>query len=231
MQRSLLGELTLAVMDIIMMKDLNIVLTSVCGLLGTIALTLYFSAPYNWLPLPSPNATAAQIYKFSISYNTAILLDTWLQQSGTILTVIFALALVHLAGTSKTFAGRLTLFACTVITSLSLAEGTFALGATQAGMNGHPQAALACYELTNVFIHIFLLAPSLFLMLGFALKGTTTLPKFFIVTAIVLGILFQSLGIIALFDNQFLIVVIVILMLQNLWTIAVSISLLVRRKN
>src|SRR5947209_15534411 len=113
-------------------KQQNIVLISLCGLLGTVALTLYFSAPFNWMPLPPPNATTAQIFEFGNKYHTAILLDTWLQQFGTILSVIFALALVQLAGTYATLAGRLTLLTGTVITSLSLAEGTFALGAMQA---------------------------------------------------------------------------------------------------
>jgi hypothetical protein len=213
-----------------MKRQSIVVLTSLCGLLGTVALTLYFSAPFNWMPLPPQNATTIQLLEFGKKYHTAILIDTWLQQFGTILSVIFALALVQLAGTSTTLAGKLTLLASTVITSLSLAEGTFVLGALQAGDNGHLEASLTCFELTNVFIHIFLLAPSLFLMLGFALKGTTLLPKFFSVTAMVLGTLFQSLGVIALFDNQFLLVVIGILMLQNLWTIAASIVLLNRKK-
>src|SRR5947209_11912279 len=98
------------------------------------------------------------------------------------------------------------------------------------GDNGHSEAALTCFELTNVFIHIFLLAPSLFLMLGFALKGTVILPRFFIVAAITLGVLFQFLGIIALFYNQLLLAVTGILMLQNLWTIAATLYLLLRRK-
>src|SRR5215813_1967174 len=103
----------------------NIVLTSLCGILGTIALTLYFSAPFTWMPLPPQNATAIQILEFGKKYHAAILIDTWLQQFGTILSVIFALALTQLAGTPATFAGRLTLLASTIITSLSLAEGTF----------------------------------------------------------------------------------------------------------
>ncbi len=209
----------------------NIILTSVCGLLGTIALTVYFSAPFNFMPLPPPNATATQVLEFGTKYHSIILLDTWLQQFGTILSVIFALALVHLAGTSTTFAGRLTLLAAAVITCLSLAEGTFALGAMQSGDNGHLDAALTCYELTNTFIHIFLLAPSLFLMLGFALRDTLVLPKIFIWSAITLGIFFQSLGVIALFNSKFILVVIGVLMLQNLWTIAASITLLIRRGN
>jgi hypothetical protein len=213
-----------------MKKNPTLVLTSFCGLLGTLSLTLYFTAPFTWMPLPPPNTTPIQLLEFGKKYHTAILIDTWLQQFGTVLSVIFALALVQFAGTSRTIAGRLTLLASTVITSLSLAEGTFVLGATQAADNGHPEAAMTCFELTNVFIHIFLLAPSLFLTLGFALKGTTVLPKLFPITAIVLGALFQSLGVFALFDNQFLLVVIGILMLQNLWTVAASVVLLIRKK-
>ena len=204
------------------------ILVSLSGLLGTVALTLYFSAPFTWMPLPPPDTTAPQLLKFDKEYHTAILADTWLQQLGTILSVIFALALVQLARTSTTLAGRLTLLASTVITSLSLAEGTFVLGAMLAGENGHLESALTCFQLTYVFIHIFLLAPSLFLMLGFALKDTTLLPKFFVVTAIALGLMFQALGAIALFDNRFLLVVIGVLMLQNLWTVGAAIVLLVR---
>ncbi|HEY1872615.1 MAG TPA: hypothetical protein VGG71_16255 [Chitinophagaceae bacterium] len=214
-----------------MLNRSNIILTSLSGLLGTVALTLYFSAPFTWMPLPPSNATAIEILEFGRKYHTAILIDTWLQQLGTILSVVFALALVQIAGTSKKLAGRLTLLASTIITSLSLAEGTFALGALQAGDNGHLESALTCFDLSNVFVHIFLLAPSLFLMLGFSLRGTTILPKFFITTAITLGILFQFLGVVALFYNQFLLMVIGILMLQNLWTIAASIILLTRTKN
>ena len=183
------------------------------------------------MPLPPPTATASDIVAFGNSYHTTILIDTWLQQIGTILSVVFALALVHLAGTSQTLAGKLTLLTSTVIVSLSLAEGTFALGAVQAGNNGHADAALTCFDLTNVFIHIFLLAPSLFLMLGLALRRTVLLPKVFVVMAIISGILFQTLGVIALFNEKALVIVIGILMLQNLWTIAASVTLLVRKKD
>ncbi len=213
-----------------MQRKSNIILTSICGLLGTLALTIYFSAPYNFLPLPPPNATASQVLTFGTKYHATILLDTWLQQIGTVLSVIFALALVQLAGTSSTFPGKLTLLAAAIITCLSLAEGTFAVGAAQSAANGHLESALTCYELTNTFIHIFLLAPSLFLMLGFALRSTTVLPKFFVWSAFILGILFQLLGVIALFDEKFLLVVIGVLMLQNVWTIAASITLLSRSR-
>jgi len=204
-------------------------LTSLSGLVGTFSLTLYFTAPFTWMPLPPPTATAAEILEFGNKYHVAILIDTWLQQFGTILSVVFALALLHLAKRSTTLAGRLTLLACTVIVSLSLAEGTFVLGSVQSGNNGNTGSMLTCFQLTYVFIHIFLLAPSLFLMMGFALKGTTVLPKFLITGSLILGILFQLLGVLALFDNRLLLVVIGILMLQNLWTIGAAIALWVRK--
>ena len=212
-----------------MIKPSHIVLTSLCGLAGTIALTLYFTAPFTWMPLPPETATATEILEFGKHYHVAILVDTWLQQFGTILSVVFALALVHLGQRSTTLAGRLTLLACTVIVSLSLAEGTFVLGSVQSGNNGNTESMLTCFQLTYVFIHIFLLAPSLFLMMGFALKGSALLPKLFISAAIFLGIVFQSLGVVALFDNRFIVVVIGVLMLQNLWTVSAAIALLTSR--
>ena len=212
-------------------KGPNTVFTSVCGLLGTIALTLYFVATFTFMPLPPPTATSSEIIDFGTNYHTSILIDTWLQQIGTILSVIFALALTHLANVSQTFAGKLTLLTSTAIVSLSLAEGTFVLGAVQAGNSGHPESALTCFVLSNVFIHIFLLAPSLFLMLGFALMKSIILPRSFITIAIVLGVLFQSLGVISLFNEKCLVLVIGVLMLQNLWTIAAAIVLLLKKGN
>ena len=47
-----------------MWKKQNIVLATLCGFLGTVALTLYFSAPFNWMPWPPPNATTKQIFVF-----------------------------------------------------------------------------------------------------------------------------------------------------------------------
>ena len=205
-------------------------LTACAGILGTMALTIYFTAPFHWMPLPPPNANAEQIMSFGNLYHSEIMLDTWLQQAGTVLSVIFSLALVHFAGVSGNLGGKLTLLAATVITSLSLAEGTFVIGAVQAGSHGHADAALTCFELTNTFIHVFLLAPSLFLMMGFALLGSTIIPKAFIYSAILLGISFQILGVLALFFEKVLLLVIIILMLQNLWTISASIALILRKE-
>jgi hypothetical protein len=205
------------------------ILTGLCGILGTVALVIYFSAPFWLMPLPPPNCTAEQVMAFGTRYHDIIIWDTWLQQIGSLLSIIFVLSLVHLAGASNKFAGRLTLLVCGVIMALSLAEGTFAFAALQAGDNGQPEAALTCLDLTTVFIHIFLIAPSLFLVMGFALLSTPLLSKTFVYIAIGLGIVFQVLGFAGLFSTTAVLMVIFVLNAQNIWTLVVSATLLFKR--
>jgi hypothetical protein len=201
---------------------------ALCGLLGTAALVAYYAAPYTFMPLPPPDATAGQVLAFGSQYHNAILWDTWLQAIGSLLSVVFALALVHLAGASSRFAGRLTLLAGGVVLTLALMEGAFALGAVQAGTNGNAEAASTYFALTYTFIHVYLIAPSLFLMLGAALWGTRLLPPAFSYLALGLGILFQVLGVLGLFNATALLVVIFVLIAQELWNVAAAITLLVR---
>ena len=208
---------------------LSVVLTAISGFLGTIALSIYFSAPFWLLPLPAADATAEQVSAFGTKYHDIILFDVWLQQIGSILSVIFVLALVHLAGSSQTFAGRLVLLVSGVILALSLAEGTFILAAVQSGSNGHLESAVTAVDMGSVFVHIFLLAPSLFLVMGFALLETTILPGVFVISALVLGILFQVLGVAGLFSDTALTMVIFVLLAQNIWTLAAAVSILVRK--
>jgi hypothetical protein len=202
-------------------------LTALVGVLGTLALGVYYSTVL--VPLPADNATAAQVMTLGLHYRTAILLDVALQVGGSALSVIFALTLIHLAGAAGRLAGRLAVMAGAVVLGLALAEGTFALGVVQAASNGHPQAALACFDLTNVFIHIFLLAPSLFLLLGLALWQTTLLPRLFAPLALVLGLAFQTLGLVGLFSTAAVALVIVILIVQEVWTLAAALVLVLRR--
>jgi hypothetical protein len=202
-------------------------LTALTGVLGTAALGVYYSTVL--VPLPADNATAAQVVAVGLHYRTSILIDVALQIGGSTLTVIFALALIHLAGAAHRLAGRLIVLAGAVVLGLALVEGTFSLGVVQAAANGHPQAALACFDLTNVFIHVFLLAPSLFLLLGLALWKTTLLPRLFAPLALALGLAFQTLGLVGLFNATAVSLVIAILVLQEVWTVAAALALALRR--
>ena len=73
-----------------------------------------------------------------------------------------------------------------------------------------------------------LFAPSLFLMLGFALRGTLLLPASFSAVALVLGGAFEILGLVSLFSTAALLLVIVVLMAQNVWSIAAALVLALR---
>lgn len=203
-------------------------LVAIVGILGTAALVAYYSAPYWMLPLPPDNATAAQVVAFGARYHDLILVDTWLQAIGALLSVVFALSLVHLAGTANRFAGRLTLLVGGIVLILALVEGAFALGALQAGANGHPESALACFDLNGVFVHVFLIAPSLFLVMGIALLDTRLLPPTFAYLAVGLGVVFQVLGVAGLFNTTAVLVVIVVLMAQEAWNVAAAIALVVQ---
>lgn len=203
-------------------------LIALSGILGSVALVVYFTAPWTWMPLPLATANTTEVQAFGTQYHDTILWDTWLQAVGSLLSIIFAIGLVHLAGANGKFAGRLILPFCAVILGLSLMEGSFALGAEIAGDSGHLDAAVTCLDLTYVFVHIFLIAPSLFLTLGAALLGTRLLPPAFNYTALALGALFQILGFIALFSTVAMLATIIVLMLQEVWSVAVAITLIVR---
>ncbi|MBV9228269.1 MAG: hypothetical protein JOZ18_03060 [Chloroflexi bacterium] len=202
------------------------ILAALCGILGVAALGYYYSVPF---PLPPANATLAQVTEFGARYHDAILLDTWLQAIGTLLSVVFFLALVHMARAATRFAGWMTMLASAIILTVALAEGTFVIDAVQAGVNGHPEAALTSFDLTFVFAHIFLMvpAPLLFLSLGAVLLGSRVLPRMFGYLALALGVAFGIVGFVGLLSSAAIIVGIVLQIGQEVWVLAAAIILLV----
>jgi hypothetical protein len=63
---------------------------------------------------------------------------------------------------------------------------------------------------------------------GFALRGTRLLPAAFGAVALVLGGAFEILGLVSLFSTAVLLLVIVVLMAQNVWSIAAALVLALR---
>jgi hypothetical protein len=204
-------------------------LTALAGICGAIALGYYYSVPF---PLPPANATLAQVTAFAAQYHTAVFFDTWLQSVGSLLLVVFFVALVYLAHAVGRLAGGLTLVAAALTLAVALAEGTFSIGTLQALADGHPQAALTSFDLTFVFVHIFLIgpAPLTFLALGGVLLGSDVLPRVFGWLALGLGVAFVLVGFAGLFSGLALTISIFLLIGQELWVVAVSITLLVAGK-
>lgn len=205
------------------------VLIAFAGIAGVVALGYYYSVPF---PLPPASATPAQVIQFTLRYHDAVFLDTWLQAVGSLLTTVFFLALVFLAGATIRFAGWITMLASALTLAVALAEGTFALAAVQAGMIGHQQAAVTCLDLTNVFVHVFLImpAPLLFLALGSALRGTPVLPQVFSYLALGLGVAFAIVGFAGWFSAAALTAGIFLLIGQELWVLIAAITLIARTR-
>jgi hypothetical protein len=198
---------------------------ALCGIVGTVLLGIYFlAAP----PLPPADASAAQVASAATQYQTTWFLGAWIQATGSLLSVVFYLALVHLAGGMSRLAGTLTLLGSAVLLTVALVEGVFTIGFAQAAAAGHPDASLTSYLLMGVFIHIFPLvpAPLIYLSLGVVLLGSSVLPRVFGSLAIALGVAFGIVGFVGLFTTPIL--TLVVLGLQSAWVLTAALALLVR---
>jgi hypothetical protein len=200
---------------------------SLSGIFGVTALLVYFAAPFVIFPFPQANATSTQLAQSITQYGTYYLLAAWLQGTGTLLSVIFVLGLLYLSKAWMRFSGWVTFLASTIVLVLSLTEGSYFLDTVLATANDHPEAALTSFDLSFVFIHLFFIAPSILLPLGFALRSSNILPRFFSGWAIITGIAFQSLGLAGLFTSTSL-PAIVILLIQEIWFLAAAAYLIVK---
>jgi len=196
------------------------VMTAACGALGTI--TLIGSFGIN--PAPPADASVAQLAEFAIQHHTTIVLGGWLQGIGSLLTVLFALALVHLSGAAHRFAGWATLLSGSALLMVSLVEVTFYLAAAQAALSGgDTSTGIVANNLIKAVQHVFLVAPALLLPLGYILFTDRLLPRPFGVTALGLGALLQVLGLVNLFDGLQPVIG-VVLIVQGVWFLAAAVA-------
>jgi hypothetical protein len=206
-----------------MRERLPAVWTAACGILGVLALV----ASFNVNPGPPANASIAQIVDFGKQYHDSILVGAWLQGVGSLLNVVFVLALVHLAGYGDRFAGRLTLLAGVTILNVSLVEIAFYLTAVQSGESGDLTAMATSLQFIKGVQHVFLIAPALLLPVGLAILGSPVLPQIFGFLAIALSAALEILGFVGLFNNLQP-VIDVVLIVQEVWMLAAAVALLLR---
>jgi Domain of unknown function (DUF4386) len=198
-------------------------LTAICGIIGPAILVASFVIN----PAPPANFTTSQLLDFAIRHHNSIVLGGWLQGMGSLLIVLFTLALVHLANATHRLAGWITLLAGASILMVSLVEITFYLGAVQATEDGDTASALASNNLIKAVQHVFLVAPALLLPLGFVLLGSNVLPRAFAYLSLAMGATLQVLGLLGLF-NVLQPVVDVMLIVQSFWFVAAAVTLLIR---
>src|ERR1700693_3329642 len=175
---------------------------------------------------PPPGATSAELVKFGQQHYAAVLWGAWLQAVGPVLIVLFAFALVHLAGATQRLAGWMTLFGATILMTVSLVEITFYISALNPDPAMMPSISL---KLISAVQHLYFIvaAPSLFLPLGIVLVSSPILPRPFGYLALVLATAFAALGVIFLPSLTLPGPVTAFAGLQALWWLAAAVTLIV----
>jgi hypothetical protein len=156
-----------------------------------------------------------------------ILWGAWLQAVGPVFIVLFAFALVSLAGATTRVAGWMTIFGATTLMTVSLLE----IGFYMSALHSNPATmALISYELIRSVQHLYFIvaSPALFLPLGIVILGSNVLPRLLGYLALVLGAAFAIAGVVTLLSLTVPVVVQASASIQVLWWLAASITLIVR---
>lgn len=198
-------------------------LAGLSGILGPLVLVVSFVMN----PAPPASDTVAQLSQFAIQHHTAIVLGGWLQGIGSLLIVLFAIALVHFSGAAQRISGWITFLSGATILMVSLTEVAFYLAAVQAVEAGDSASALASNNLIKAVQHVFLIAPAVLLPLGFVLLSSNVLPRLLAYLGLAMGATLQVFGLLGLF-NVLQPVIDVLLIVQSVWFVAAAIALLVR---
>jgi hypothetical protein len=195
-------------------------LSALSGIVGVILLGISF----NLNPGPPANATTAQLRAFAIQNFTSILWGAWLQAVGPLLIVLFAFALVCLAGATTRLAGWMTLFGGALLMIVSLVEVTLYIGTLYSTTTG-----LVSLDLIHAVQHLYFIvaAPALFLPLGVVMLGSRVLPRVFGYLTLVLGAAFALLGVVFLSSLTLPALVTAFAGLQAFWWLAAAIALIV----
>lgn len=198
------------------------------GLSGVIGVVL-IAVSFNINPGPPPGATSAELMNFGQLHYASVLWGAWLQAVGPVLIVLFAFSLVHLAGATQRLAGWMTFFGATTLMTVSLIEITFYISAMHSDPPVMPFISL---KLISAVQHLYFIvaAPTLFLPLGVVLVGSRILPRLFGYLALLLAVVFESLGVIFLFILTLPAAVTAVAGIQALWWLAAAITLVVQSK-
>jgi hypothetical protein len=210
-----------------------LLLVSGAGIAGASAL----GASFGVLPVPPAiSSPLTTLTHYAVSHRHVMLLAAWLEANGTALYVIFALAVVHLAGARAGLAGRITSLASAAVLAVSLMYDATLIAIAQSAALGGSQTttALVAYGMFAAIEHLFLLAPPLLLPLGLILLRTRLLPRSLAWPALLLGVMGPILGLAGLFtvtaNNNGAVgaAINVLVAAQGLWVIAASATLPIR---
>ncbi|HEX7263899.1 MAG TPA: hypothetical protein VF383_06950 [Candidatus Dormibacteraeota bacterium] len=202
-------------------------LTAASGMAGTLALAAYFAAPA-FLDWPFGGASPARLSAYAVDHQVLFYAGAWLQSTGTLLCVIFFLALVRMTGAAGGLSATLVIVSAASLLSIVLVESAFMVAVPMAASAGDTSTVATSFALSNgVFVRIFPLAPSsaTYIALGLALLSRGPLHRGFGYAAITIGAAFELGGIVAIFSSLALVVLAVLAAGQALWVAAAAVAL------
>jgi hypothetical protein len=169
---------------------------------------------------------------YARAHHDVLLWAAWLEGSGTLLYVVSCSRLCTL----PTPTGTLTLLAAAVVLGISLVYDVCLIAIAQSPVFAGPQltTGVVAYGLFAACEHAFLIAPSIFLPLGFAVRGSAVVPRAFSNWAIGLGCVSEALGLVGLFcahpnnGGAAGIAINVLVGVEAVWTVAAAVYTLQR---
>ena len=150
-------------------------------------------------PGPLAGASGAQLTAFGQQHHDAILWGSWLQAVGPVFIVLFALALVALAGATARLAGWMTLFGAATLMTVSLIEITGYIGTLHTSPATMAETSLALIHSVQ-HLYFIVAAPAVFLPLGLVILGSDVLPRILGYLALVLAAGYSLAGVVTLLD-------------------------------
>lgn len=199
------------------------ILSGLSGIIGVVLLIISFAINNG----PPPGATYQELVTFGQQHYAHVLWGAWLQAVGPVLIVIFAFALVHLAGATQRLAGWMTFFGATILMIVSLMEVTFYSTALSNDPTTMPSISLTLISAVQ-HLYFIVAAPALFLPLGIVLASSRILPRLFGHLALVLATVFAVLGVTFLLRLTLPSAVQALGAVQALWWLAAAITLIFR---
>jgi len=205
-------------------------LAAAAGIVGPILLAIYFGAPAltNW---PYSGAAPTALIEYARSHALLFYAGGWLQATGSLLSVLFFLALLQLSGRRNEIEGLIILLGAAVLLAIVLVEAAL-LEAVPIAAAADDQATVATtFALSNgVFARIFPLAPAplIFAGISVALRDGRLIPAPFANAALVIAVLFVVAGVLAIFGTAGLILAIVMSVVEAVWILAAGIAFAIR---
>jgi len=198
---------------------------AVSGLVGTCMLGISFAIN----PGPPAGTSGAQVTAFGQQHYDAISWASWLQAAGPVLIVVFALAIVVLAGATVRLAGWMTLFGAATLMAVNLVEITGYIGVLHPSPATMAETSLA---LVHSVQHLWFIvaAPALWLPLGLVILGSDVLPRILGYLALVLAAGYALAGVITLLDQTLPPVVQISAGIPTLWYLAAAGALISRAR-